>query len=356
MNLITSTLISILFFCFALGYFINRFVISKALKYNLKKSNITAIRWESQSKPIFGGISFYAIFILMLIYYIFTFGVNSSTHNYFLVYTIVITLSFFMGLADDLLNTSPYFKFIIQFINAALLIYFGIYIQISSIEWINYLITIFWVVGIMNSINMLDNMDAISTMTTIIIFIGIIVMIFLGGMEVNNFTVFLLIGMIGSFLSFLVFFNWNPSKMYMGDNGSQFIGSLLAITGILFFWNSNNHIEGILTLKPVLVTVLAFLVPIVDTSIVTINRLAKGKSPFVGGRDHTTHFLSYAGLTDRGVVIFLSFITLVSISASIYMILKVKVLSNFAIYSSIIFIIIVFSALFTMTKVIKPKI
>jgi hypothetical protein len=49
------------------------------------------------------------------------------------------------------------------------------------------------------------------------------------------------------------------------------------------------------------VALLVFIVPIIDTTTVTINRLLKGKSPFVGGRDHTTHHLSYLGLSDKQV-------------------------------------------------------
>ena len=68
----------------------------------------------------------------MFLYYIFLNGFSSFANNQLPAYLLVITLSFFMGLADDLLNTSPYFKFIVQFINATILIFFGIYINISS--------------------------------------------------------------------------------------------------------------------------------------------------------------------------------------------------------------------------------
>lgn len=44
-----------------------------------------------------------------------------------------------------------------------------------------------------------------------------------------------------------------------------------------------------------------FILPLADTTTVTLNRLLKGTSPFVGGKDHTTHHLSYAGLTDPQV-------------------------------------------------------
>jgi len=150
---------------------------------------------------------------------------------------LVVTLSFLMGLADDILNTSPIFKFIIQIVCALILIYNGIYIIISPMDWMNYLITILWVVGIMNSINMLDNMDGVSSASSLSIFIAVAIYLIANGGENSILSLIILVSTIASLLSFL-FYNWHPSKMYMGDNGSQFLGILLAWVGIKFFWNA----------------------------------------------------------------------------------------------------------------------
>lgn len=347
--------ISLFLFAFAVGYFVNKFVLKTSIIYNLRKSNITADRWENQSKPIFGGISFYVIFLLIFLYYIFSFGISSLSENHLLAYLLVITLSFFMGLADDLLNTSPYFKFGVQLINATILIFFGIYIDISSSQVFNYIVTYFWVIGIMNSVNMLDNMDSISTLITITILIGAFISIIFGNTQVSEFSIFVVIGTIGVLLSFLTFFNWNPSSMYMGDNGSQFIGSLLAIVGILVFWNSSGKPSGFITIKPIYVTVMVFLIPMVDTTTVTINRLVKGKSPFVGGKDHITHHLFYAGLTDKKVVLLLALISVISIAFAIYLMNSKTFFSNIQIFMFSIFIIAVFISLYATTKITKPK-
>ena len=258
-----------------------------------------------------------------------------------------------MGFADDLLSTSPYFKFLVQIINATILIFFGIYVNIFDSQILNYLITYFWVIGIMNSINMLDNMDAISSMVTISILLGALANIYLGDLGLNDFSSYLTVGLVGALLSFLIFFNWNPSKMYMGDNGSQLIGSVLAIIGILFFWNTSET-HSFISLKPVLATALAFLIPLVDTTTVTINRLLKKKSPFVGGKDHTTHHLSYAGLSDRKLVILLTSISVIAIACSVYII---NFVSDLSIVQAILFTsfaVIVFIILYSITKITKP--
>jgi UDP-GlcNAc:undecaprenyl-phosphate GlcNAc-1-phosphate transferase len=104
-----------------------------------------------------------------------------------------------------------------------------------------------------------------------------------------------------------------------------------------------------------LITGLAFLIPITDTTTVTINRLLKRKSPFVGGKDHTTHHLSYAGLSDRKVVILLSVISLFSVSFSVLILNFIKNLTFVQTVLFVSFVIIVFIALYTITKITKPN-
>jgi UDP-GlcNAc:undecaprenyl-phosphate GlcNAc-1-phosphate transferase len=157
----------------------------------------------------------------------------------------------------------------------------------------------FWVVGLMNSINMLDNMDGITASVSVSVILGGLYMMCSRGEEQSIYFI-TLIGVLAGLLGFL-YFNWNPSKMYMGDTGSQFLGVFLSVVGIMYLWNGHAGPEFRIQTKQIIVALLVFIVPIIDTTTVTINRLLKGKSPFVGGRDHTTHHLSYLGLSDRQV-------------------------------------------------------
>ena len=166
-------------------------------------------------------------------------------------------------------------------------------------DWLNVILTIFWVVGMMNSINMLDNMDSITTITSIFIILTL-VGISLPFSVTNNVELFLLITTLGALSGFLIY-NWNPSRLFMGDTGSMFLGMFLAYFSIKFLWNSgvNSGDQNIFSnLSLVLIT---FVTPIIDTTFVTIRRIMRGQSPMVGGRDHTTHTLSYRGLSDRQI-------------------------------------------------------
>ncbi|MCK5822584.1 MAG: undecaprenyl/decaprenyl-phosphate alpha-N-acetylglucosaminyl 1-phosphate transferase [Bacteroidales bacterium] len=340
------------FITFLVSFLENKFFLKKSIKINFRKSNISAIRWETQTKPIFGGITFYSIFLLTIIYFYFFVSSSLSTNN--IVTIVIVSIAFFMGLADDLLSTSPHFKFLFQLLIATILVYFGIYINITQYVFLNYFITYFWVIGIMNSINMLDNMDAISSSISISILIGVVLNIILSG-NVSIFEILITIATIASLASYLLF-NWHPSKLYMGDNGSQFLGAILAILGILFFWNYNNSFMHTISLsKQFLITLIAFIVPITDTTSVTINRLLKKKSPFIGGKDHTTHHLSYLGFSDQQVAIILMLISFLSVLISIYIANYIIIWKTIHIVIYSFYAFVIFITLYSITRISKPN-
>lgn len=349
----TVIYISLFIISFIICIFLFKFFINKSKQYILKKSNESGIRWGSQSKPISGGITFYIIFVLSSLLIIFI-DKNTINNKYFEGIFIVITLSFLMGLADDIINTSPYFKLFIQILSGFILIHFGIIINVSPNIVINNVLTILWIVGIMNSINMIDNMDAISSLVGISIIVGLIINILLSQFNYNNQFLYILIPILASLCCFLIF-NWSPSKIYMGDNGSQLLGSLLASFGILFIWNVKSTSAYYNNSNQILTVTLAFLVPIIDTTTVTINRILNKKSPFVGGKDHTTHYLSYLGFTDRKIALILFSISMLSVLFSVYVSNYVSNLNLIHLFSFGSYAFIMFILLYINTKITKPK-
>ena len=265
----------------------------------------SVVRWSSTAKPVLGGLSFYILFLLSVSIYFAFFNIGSSVSysNTFIGLLLSMAVGFLVGLADDAYNTKPFLKFSAQFACAFILIATGVYIKVFDNFYLNAILTIFWVVGIMNSVNMLDNMDGITSTVSSFIILSVIILILLNR-DLNNLHLIISIGVLAALIGFL-FFNWNPSKMYMGDTGSQFLGVFLSAFGILYFWNDYYvDLSGNYSLLKKFITVgIAFLLPLVDTTVVVINRLRQGRSPFVGGRDHTTHSLAFLGLTDRQVAI-----------------------------------------------------
>jgi UDP-GlcNAc:undecaprenyl-phosphate GlcNAc-1-phosphate transferase len=309
-------------------------------------------RWSSMQKPAVGGISFFVLFLLSIACYTVFFPYSRMPLDKKLLGLLgTVTLAFIMGLADDAYNTRPFLKLFVQILCGVILIETDQSIQIFDNDVFNNILTIIWVVGIMNSINMLDNMDAISATVSAIILVEALLTIYINR-DFYNVHVIIILGIIGALSGFL-FFNWHPSKLFMGDTGSQFLGILLATLGIKYFWNSSDFGHNTFHSKQVIVTMLAFLVPLCDTTIVIINRVFRKKAPWVGGKDHTTHHLSYLGLTDSQVAMTFAGISLISLML-IFVIQGTIV--NWSTKHILIFggyILVVFGALFTVTKVSK---
>ena len=221
------------------------------------------------------------------------------------------SLGFLAGLYDDAFNTNPLLKFILQLICGVILISFNVKIDISNFQFINILFTLIWVVGLMNSINMLDNMDGVTGSISAFIIAGLIGVLAITGHPASDYYMLILIGVLGALIGFLRF-NWSPSKIFMGDTGSQFLGVFLAATSIIFLWQFNEGNQGLLQVKPFVLPALFFVIPIIDTTTVTVRRLLRGQSPFVGGKDHITHHFAYLGLKESGIVFLLLATTLIS--------------------------------------------
>lgn len=309
-------------------------------------ANGTEIRWGSTSKPAFGGISFYIVFLLSFAVYAIIFASKDIDLEFFGV-LIAASIGFLIGLADDAYNTKPILKFSGQFACAFVLIATNNYIHLFENNIINYTLTFFWVTGMMNSINMLDNMDGITTSVSIGVISTALFSLVLTN-QLDHLYFWVLLGTIAALFGFL-YYNWNPSRMYMGDTGSQFLGALLAAVGITFFWNGFEFTDNSFFPKAI-TPVLAFLPSIIDTTTVTINRIARGQSPFVGGRDHTTHHLSYLGLKDRHIAIFFLALTFVCGGIGLYFNYQVKEWTNSTVIGVLAFMLLAFGFLFGITK------
>lgn len=278
------------------------------------QSTAAQVRWANTVKPAIGGISFFIVFLISIS----VIGALPREGSYMLDKKLIgiiasSALGFILGLADDAYNTNPLAKFIAQLSCAFILIISDVYIHVTGNPAFDFAVTVMWVIGLMNSINMLDNMDAITTTISMSIIIGLIAVIIVLQPFLGVLYLVMLVGVLGALCGFL-YFNWNPSRIYMGDTGSQFLGVFLAAMSILFFWNFKDEgtIEW-LQLKQFVVPMLFFIIPLVDTITVTIRRLARKQSPFVGGKDHITHHLAYLGLPDRWVAIILISISLTSL-------------------------------------------
>lgn len=308
------------FFSFLINWLFLKFSINLGARNSDGES--TQVRWSTDVKPAIGGISFFIVFLISISV---VGALPRETNTLFDKKLIGIiassSLGFILGLADDAYNTNPLAKFIAQLSCAFILIISDVYISVTGNPAIDFALTVMWVIGLMNSVNMLDNMDAITTSVSMCIIVGLITILGIQGISSSTVLLVMLVGVLGALTGFL-YFNWNPSRIYMGDTGSQFLGVFLASTSIMFFWNFKDEgSKELLQLKQFVVPMLMFIVPLIDTTTVTIRRLMKRQSPFVGGKDHITHHLVYFGMKDRTVAIVLILCSIISIPLCVALVL-----------------------------------
>jgi UDP-GlcNAc:undecaprenyl-phosphate GlcNAc-1-phosphate transferase len=186
-----------------------------------------------------------------------------------------------MGFVDDYRKKmNPYIKLGLQCLAGLMVYLIGIKINLFSYEILNFLLTIFWIVGITNSFNLLDNMDGLSagiaTIAALFFFV-------ISALQEQYLVATLSAAIAGGCLGFLRY-NFNPATIFMGDAGSHFLGFLLAIIGIkLRFGNPQ-----IITFA---VPILVLGLPIFDTTLVTVDRLIQRKPVWEGGTNHSSHRL-----------------------------------------------------------------
>ncbi len=332
---------------------INNIFLRFARTLGIRQNQGVHIRWSPQAKPALGGISFYVAFLISFICLEILLKQSNTylSDSKLLGVLASLTIAFIMGLADDAFDTQPLLKFLTQFSCGIILLVSGTKITVFNNDFLNDTLTIFWVVGLMNSINMLDNMDGITTTISMVI-ISFVVYINILNHDALTPIPFLSIGVLGALGGFLIY-NWHPSKMFMGDTGSQFLGLFLALLGIDYCWNipyPGDITPPVLSAsKSALIAVLVFIIPITDTTTVVINRMAKGSSPFVGGKDHTTHNLFFSGITEKRIA------ALYVLLSGIACILAIQIIhddtwsqTKLAFYA--IYPLLVFSTLFWVTR------
>lgn len=286
----------------ALLPFLAGFVISMALVPVARRlAHMTSIvarprndRWHRGTIPLLGGVAmagglFFGSLVL---------GVTSS---------IAVPLSaamamFVVGLVDDALALKPTTKLIAQIAMAATVLYFGYRLNWLESRLLDSVITMVWLVGLTNAFNLLDNMDGLCAGTALIVALMLAVSLAGGAASERAFPEVTFLSLLaGSVAGFLVF-NFPPASIFMGDSGALLLGfSLATLTlGREGVRGSRSDVLSIIA-APLFV----LLIPIFDTTLVTVSRLLSGRSPAMGGRDHSSHRLVAIGLSERTAVLVL---------------------------------------------------
>jgi UDP-GlcNAc:undecaprenyl-phosphate GlcNAc-1-phosphate transferase len=253
-----------------------------------------ARKTQSEPVPYLGGVAI-VIGVLVSTYA----AVVIENRDLALASTVLIpaTAMAAMGLMDDLRGLPPWPRLISQtivgIIVAVILILTDTIGTPSKIFIIDSVITTLWIVGVCNSINFFDNLDGGAAGTVVVISIFTFLIAFDQGQLLVGALAIVTAGATAGFLL------WNrpPAKIYMGDAGALFLGIIVAVLTIRL----DPAIQP--TWKSLSIPLLLMAVPLLDTTVAVTSRLARGISPFTGGRDHLSHRLMRKGLQRRTAAI-----------------------------------------------------
>lgn len=217
-----------------------------------------------------------------------------------------------IGVLDDKYDISPYFRFLINIISAAIVVYAGaniafitnpfggiLYLNSVQIPFLaehgsiifSYLIAILWIVWIMNMLNWSKGVDG--QMPGIVAISAIVI-----GILSLRFPMIDHYSLISAKLSFMIagaaigflFFNFYPAKIFPGYSATA-VYLFLAVVSIL-------------ASAKLATAVLVMGVPIIDGILTITRRVLSGKSPFWHDKKHLHHLLLKRGLGHRKIALF----------------------------------------------------
>ncbi len=218
-----------------------------------------------------------------------------------------------VGLIDDHKAMAPWPKLIAQLAIAAALVLIGetnapgafrtltlVDIWFPGAWLISAAVTVLWITAITNAFNFLDNMDGLSAGVAFISALMFLIAAILSG---QWFICALLVVFMGAILGFL-FFNFPPASIFMGDGGSMVLGFFLsALTIRTTYLPAGSDVSLANRWYSLLAPVIILAVPLYDLIIVSVLRIARGRSPMTGDTNHFSHRLTRHGFTKRGAVL-----------------------------------------------------
>ena len=261
----------------------------------------TGARWHDRTTPLFGGVGIAAGLLAGVLLALATAVADPS----WLLAGIVAgcAIVFVAGLVDDVRHLSPIAKLVAQLGAAVIVIAAGLRVELVSNDALGILIALVWLVGITNAFNLLDNMDGLAaTLATVAC---VYFAIDASTVHENDLVLVFSLSLAFACLGFLPF-NLRPgdrARVFMGDSGSQLLGFLLAVLGLAASWTTAGT-----TVATMLLPLLVLAIPILDTTLVTVRRLAERRPVTQGGKDHTSHRLVYYGLSEARAVALLALI------------------------------------------------
>ena len=315
-------IVNVLISCL-LSYLIAPFIKNIGNKFNIvdlpdfrKIHNLPIVR--------IGGTSIISIFYLLLFIYMSFLGINLESNGYINSLYIILIGSFFyflIGLHDDIFKSSPFLRLILQFSIALVVSHYGInfgsinfsipqYGEINILlpNYLDKIVTSFWIVGITNAINWIDGLDGLAAGYTSILTMGLCSLMLI---KANFIGILFFSLLLGSILGFLIR-NFKPAYYIMGDCGSNFLGFCLSASSLVFLKDLKVDSINFFFL------ILIFSLPIFDMLLVIAGRMLRGKSIFLPDKSHLHHKLMNWNFNYKEIIFINYFYSSITICTGIF--------------------------------------
>ena len=284
----------IIFFFLSLfvSFYLNRYI-NKLFVENKLTDPVNERSSHKNPATRSGGISVFFATCLMC-----TLAISSGILTVPLYLVLSVFFLTFTGFADDLITIRYREKIFLQLFAAILMInggytidsFHGIFYIYELPYWAEIIVSLFVFVVVVNALNLVDGLDGMAS------FISLKFFLVTGGIVlVSKPEWFLFFPIIISALIGFLWFNFHRSKkVFLGDTGSLFLGSIMAFILFYILDSESSLVTDSLISKPLL-AVLLLLYPLVDTLRAFIIRAYNNKSPFVADRVHLHHRLADKG-------------------------------------------------------------
>lgn len=211
-----------------------------------------------------------------------------------------------MGLVDDFRNLSWRGRLLLQLCVAGAIVAAGVRATFFvPLPWVSAVMSVLWIMVLVNAFNFLDNMDGLSAGIALIAGL-LFAQIMLGSISEPRWLVGgVLLVFCGSLTGFL-YHNWPPARIFMGDSGSYFIGLMMACTTLLGTFYEPETGSRHVILAPLCILA----VPLYDFCSVVLIRTRERRSPFHPDKSHFSHRLVELGLRPQHAVLTIHLATL----------------------------------------------
>jgi len=266
-----------------------------ALRFNIVDAPDGNLKKHHRATPYLGGIGvFTALWIVLLA----SVGFSGILPGLFFGTLFILIV----GLIDDVFLLSPLEKLVGQLCSALIFVGNGFSITLGLPFYGDQILSVFWLVSLMNAFNLIDVMDGLATTVSMSATCGLIG--YVAYLKQFDLLV-LLVVFLGTQLAFF-YYNRPCATIYLGDAGSMFLGAMIGALTLKANWMNLGNCATI----NYLISPLIIGIPIVEVCSLIIIRRFKNIPFYAGSRDHYIHYLKRKNWSEYDILVFTLFFSI----------------------------------------------